>query len=392
MTSVSDLAQLTPSGLVVAPYSDFLSYYQDAYRQIFGADVYLDADSQDGQMLAILALADYDTAQLLQSTYHSFSPLTALSDALSRNVKLNGITRRAATYSTVDLKLIGVGGTTITDGIAQDTLGQKWRLPSLVNIPLSGEIIITATAMDAGAITAQANTITKILTPTRGWQSVNNLTPAVSGTPYETDTELRIRQTYSTSIPSQSILEGIIGAVASVSGVSRLKGYENDGNSTDSNGIHAHHIALVVEGGSATSIAQAIFNKKTAGTGTAGTTSATITDKYGLQNIIYFYRPTPVSISVEVTITAFSSYLTSYADQIKTEVASYINSLTIGDDVYINKLYAPASLYNKGVANTYNVTDIRIKGNSGNFGKNDIPIAFNAVASSALANITVLVQ
>jgi hypothetical protein len=44
--------------------------------------------------------------------------------------------------------------------------------------------------------------------------------------------------------------------VAAVLGVTRLAAYENDTNSTDGNGIPAHALSLVVDGGDALAIAR----------------------------------------------------------------------------------------------------------------------------------------
>ena len=212
--AIADLAYVDATGFHYPDYPTVLEQLKDEYRTIYGNDVYLEADSQDGQWVAVMALAIFDTMQVAASVYNSFSPLTAQSDALSRNVKINGIRRRVATYSQVDLRIVGQVGTTINNGQAEDTLGQKWNLPVSVTIPVGGEITVTATAVDIGAKTASANTITKISTPTLGWQTVNNALAAVPGNPVETDAELRKRQKVSTALPSLSVLDGIVGAVA----------------------------------------------------------------------------------------------------------------------------------------------------------------------------------
>ena len=85
------------------PTSDVHSFEQ----AIFGADIYLGSDSQDGQYISIFALAAFDCCQIAQAVYNSFSPLTAIGKALSTQVKINGIARDVATYSSVDLYLVG---------------------------------------------------------------------------------------------------------------------------------------------------------------------------------------------------------------------------------------------------------------------------------------------
>ena len=85
-----------------------------------------------------------------------------------------------------------------------------------MTVPVGGSIVVTATAAEIGSVTAAAGTINKIATPTLGWQTVNNVAAATIGDAIETDAELRRRQTQSTMIPSLSVMEGIVGAVASL--------------------------------------------------------------------------------------------------------------------------------------------------------------------------------
>ncbi len=389
--AISDLVYVDATGFHYPDYPTVLSYLQQEYRTIYGADTYLEADSQDGQWVAIMALAMFDTMQVAAAVYNSFSPLTAQADALSRNVKINGIARLTATYSTADLTIVGQAGTIISNGQAEDTLGQKWNLPTTVTIPSGGSIVVTATAEKIGAVSAAANTITKIATPTLGWQTVNNVAAATAGDPVETDAELRTRQTQSTMIPSLSVMEGIVGAVASLTGVSRCRGYENDTGTTNADGITANTIALVVEGGTTQAIAESIAAKKTPGTRTQGTTSYTTYDQYGIANVINFYRPTTATIGIEVSLTALTGYLSTTADAIKAALVEYIKTLLIGDDILITKLYVPANLSNNALGATFNVTNIRIKKNAGSFGTSNIVLAFNEIAACSTSDVTLIV-
>ncbi len=341
-------------GLHLPDYPTILKEMQDAVRAIYGADTYLEPDSMDGQIVALVSLSYYDLTQVLAWVYASFPPHTAQGDALSRVVKINGIRRLIPTNSQVDVVIVGQAGTVINAGQVEDAAGNRWALPEVVTIPTEGEVTVTATAVEAGALTVAEGSITKIVTPTRGWQSVTNptaLLPSQAGNPVETDAELRRRQTVSTMIPSLSVMEGIVGAVAALDGVTRLRGYENDTNITDDDGVPGHTIALVVEGGDATEIATALHRKKTAGTGTyasaddlAGGTTVTVNDQFGVPTDINFIRPTPVTITVEVEITALTGYIGDTASAIASAVADYINALGIGEEVYLNRLYTPANL------------------------------------------------
>jgi len=390
--AIADLVYVDATGFHYPDYPTVLQYLTEEYRTIYGADTYLEADSQDGQWIAIQALAIFDTIQVAAAVYSSFSPLSAQADALSRNVKINGIRRRVATHSTADLLIIGVSGTQITSGQAEDTLGQKWDLPTSVTIPPGGSVTVTATAVEIGSISASANSIIKIATPTLGWQSVTNMVAATTGDPVETDAELRRRQSSSTALPSLSVLDGTIGAVASVPGVSRFRGYENDTSLIDANGIPPHSIAIVAEGGDQQAIGDAIAVKKTPGTGTYGTTAVTTVDQYGIPNLINFFRPTPATIGVEVTIQSLAGYTSGFASLIKDAVSETIKSLEIGDDILITKLYVPANLPGLAAGTSFYITQLRIKKNAGAFGTANLTLAFNEVAEcDPSIDVTVIV-
>lgn len=389
---ITTLAFIDASGYHFADYPTFLAWVQDQYRAIYGADVYLESDSQDGQFLAIIAKAFYDTAALGGSTFNSFSPATAQGVGLSRVVKINGMTRRSATHSTADLVIVGQVGTTILNGVAQDTLDQKWNLPASVTIPGGGTITVTATAQALGALNALPNTITSIFTPTLGWQTVNNPAAATPGVAVETDAQLRVRQAQSTALPSLTVFDGTVGAVENTAGVTAARGYENDTGSTDANGIPAHSISVVVNGGVSADVANAIARHKTPGTGTYGTTSVVVYDAHGMPLNIHFYRPTLVTITVSLTIAADVGFSTDFVDTIKQSIAATINAFKIGDTVLITKLYAPAYLQGTFAGTTYDVVTLEIGKNLDPVAGINIPLLFNEqpVCNPAV-DITVIV-
>lgn len=383
---------ISETGCLKPDYATVLTYFEELFRGIYGVDVYIDPDSQDGQMLAIFASAvDAANASTLQ-VYNAFSPSTARGTGLSSVVKINGLRRRTPTFSTVDLVITGQAGTTIIDGIAQSSDGTQWLLPASVVIPPDGDITVTATAKEVGAFTALPGDIETIGTPTRGWQEVTNPGPAAPGAAVETDAELRRRQTVSTALPSRTVFEGTIGAVASILGVTRYRGYENDTGSTDGDGLPAHSISLVVQGGDATEIAQAIADKKGPGAATYGTTSVDITDEFGVTRAIKFYRPTTATIKMVILITSLPGFTTAIETAIKQACVDWINGLDIGEDVEFAEMYAPANLNGDLDRRTYKITGLTIAKNAGSLGTSDLTIAFNEAPTAVLADITTTVS
>lgn len=392
MTISTVAPTIGPTGISAPAFPDILAYLQAQYQAIYGADVYLGPDSQDGQFLAAIAQGYADINAVCVGVYNSFSPATAQSSALSSNVKINGIAREVASFSTVDLVLVGQANTTIRNGVVTDTSNNRWSLPATVVIPSSGTITVTATCQSVGAVAAVANSVNVIATPTLGWQSATNPAAATPGDPVETDDQLRMRQTNSTALPSQSILDGIVGGLRTLAGVTRVAAHENDTGSTDSDGVPAHNISLVVEGGDATAIATRIALKKTPGTPTYGTTSESVTDPYGDAQTINFFRPTDHTVKVSIGIKALSGYNSTIGDEIVAALVAYINALGIGDDVLLSRLYLPANLFGNADSATFEVTSLLIALDAGTPGSADLTLAFNEAAVCATGDVTLTVS
>ena len=379
--NVSDLVFIDSTGYNFSDFPAFLAWLQAGYQAIYGADVYLGADSQDGQFVAILAQAFYDTAALGASVYNSFSPVTAQGVGLSRNVKINGLSRLVPSFSTVTLTIVGTAGTVITNGVAQDILSQQWVLPTTVTIPGGGTIDVTATSFVVGDITADVNTITTIFTPTLGWQTVNNAAAATPGAPVESDAALRVRQSISTSIPAQTVFDATLGAVSNLPGVTAVQGYENFTDITDGNGLPPHSICVVVSGGTSIAICQTILDYKTPGTNTYGGTSELVYDSRGLPLEISYQMSVAAEIGVQVTVVEGTGWSSDYIAEIQNAVAAIINANGIGNVIRYTTLFAPAYLNGTSEgpapANAYIISTIEIKKNAGSFAAMDITLNFD---------------
>lgn len=398
---------ISATGVSSPDYPTILEALTADFQSIYGSDAVLDPDSQDGQLLAIFAKAIYDCQQNVVAVYNSFSPTNAQGVGLSSLVKINGLARLVASYSTVTLTLTGVAGTVINNGVVGDDLSMntRWALPASVTIPVGGSIVVTATSTDLGSVSAAVGTLVVILTPTAGWQTVTNTAAAVPGAPVESDAALRQRQSLSTGLPALTTLSSIYAAVAALPGVQRLAVYENDTDSADANGITAHSVSVVTLGGDATSIARAIASKKSPGTGTYGSTSVSVTDSHGVVDTIKFYALSVAQLDVTVTVKALAGYQSTTATLIQQAVANFVNSLDIGEDSYYLRLVAPANLEGDNAVNGTGLTEAQLDVLSGTFtvtavtqarhgnakSAQDIVIAFNEAAALDTTNITITV-
>lgn len=396
-------AVIDASGISAPAYADILAALEASFRAIYGSDVVLDPDTADGQFLAIWASAINDSNQAAINAFNSFAPSFAQGVGLSNLVKINGIRRRTATKSTVDVTLTGQAGTVITAGRVQDQGGNLWDLPASVVIDVSGTLVATATCEEDGDITAGVGEVNIIATPTRGWQSVTNADPATPGVAVESDAALRRRQAASVALPAQTVLEAISAALGNVTGVSRYIVYENDTDAPDADGIPAHSISAVVEGGLAADVAEAV-GRKPPGIQTYGTTSVTISDSRGVPRVIHFYNLTVVAVTMTVTLKALAGFVAPTGDKAAAAIAYYINALGIGDDVFRNDLFAPGKLMGDAavaatgmtqadldvLAETFRVVSIAITAPAVD-GEGNAAIAFNAAAACDVADITIVV-
>ncbi|HBK27296.1 MAG TPA: hypothetical protein DDY92_01820 [Dialister sp.] len=384
------------SGLHLPTYNDILEDMIDSMKKIYGQDIYLENDSADYQLLSILALKVHDSYQAVQYAYNSRSPATAIGAALDSVVKLNGIYRKPAGYSTCELTITGTPFTEIINGSVKDNTGNVWSLPASVVIGSDGTVKSTATCNVAGEVTALPGDITQIDTPTFGWKTVNNEVSAIPGNAIETDGELRQRQTISVSNPSQTMLAGTLGAIRALKNVARVSVYENDTNISavdpDNNpfGLPPHSITCVVEGGNDNDIAEAILYHKGIGCYTNGTTVISVKDQNEYINTVRFYRPSYVPIFVHIKIKKYTGYISSLASTVKSAIYDYIQGLEIGRDVSISMLTGIVVGCNPNPSKPlFGISSITIGHSKEELAAGDVDITYNEVASPVYDNIEV---
>lgn len=385
-------AAVTATGISAPPYSDVLLSLQASFRAIYGSDAYIEADSQDGQFLAVIAKAIDDCNQTAVSVYNAFSPATAQGAHLSTLVAINGMTRAVSSNSQATMLLGGTAGTVIVGGKVRDLSGRLWSLPPSVTITNLGTLTTTATCDELGAVAANVASLTQIATPTLGWQTATNTTAASLGAPVESDAALRRRQAAAVAQPSTTVLAGLQGALQSLPGVTRAQVIENDTNVATAEGLPPHSVTAIVLGGDANEIASTLLAKKSVGCYTNGTTLVSpVVDAAGIVYSIRYYVPTPVRIRVQVSITTMPNYSSDIGLQLRQAVVDFVNATVFGDDILYTRLYLPAMLFGTGSYQKYEVVGLAIAKESGALGMTDIAIAFNEQPNCVLADVTLLV-
>lgn len=377
------------TGMHVPTYADIRDELISMMKQIFGQDIYIDVDSQDYQQISIFAKKIYDTNSLALLTYNNRTVNTAIGVGLDNLCALVGITRKPATYSTVQVTINGDASTEINDGQISDGTN-LWDLPAVVTIPSNGIITVQAKSHSKGYVTALPNTLTTIVTPVYGWLGVTNNYQANPGVDEETDASLRERYAQATASPANTVFESMIASVSQVDGVSKLKAYENDTGITDDNGLPPHSVTFVVEGGDNADIATEIYYKKAPGCYTNGDVEVNLTSETGNVTVVRFYRPTYKTVYVKVLVKKLSGYNDNYATNIKNAIVEYIEGIEISEVVYRSILWSLAVGQLGSIQSPeFAVTDIQLSTDGSSYNTNDIAMFFNEVASTDSAKVTV---
>lgn len=363
-------------------------------------------DENDPLVQIVNSLSDQLSAcwEQLQLCYNQFDPLKATGHGLSGLVQLNGIRRKAGTYSTVVVNITGSANLALPAGLKFGSMdGTAVFVLPAVTLDSSGSATgVIATASTIGPVAALAGTLTNIITPYPGFNTITNPSDATPGTAEENDIQLRGRQQNSTMTTSSSLVESVYSALLNLNGVTYARVYQNITSATDSRGIPAKSIAAVVSGGSNADIAQVLWLKASAFP-QYGTTTVPVEDSQGFSYDMSFIRPTevPVYVAVAVTVVNASMWPADGADRIKAAILAYAtggstalgvtpdwgkDGWTIGENVYASELYVPVNSVPGA-----QITSILLDTVSPP-AATSVAIAWNEVSQFLSANITVTVS
>lgn len=356
--------EFTQDGISVQTYQEIYDELANGYRAIYGDDINLDADSPDGQRVAIEAQARLDLQTFGLTLYQQLDPDLAFGEAQNRIIKLAGIQRRPGTRSQVDVDITTDRPVTLSDDFTvEDILGQSWVTLSTIDILSAGTTSVTLFSQNFGSIEANASTVTSPVTFVTGVTSVTNPSAATPGVDEETAEELRIRRNKSLRNPATSTVGGLFTALTNLANVTDLAVYENDTDVFDATlSLNAHSIWAIVEGGAVDEIIETIAKNKTGGTGLKGTVSGTFVetlykpdgDPYFITHEMSFDRPTEVDLHINVTVTRKDAAIPS--DVAAIEQALVDRKWSLNENAIASNLYS--TVYNTG--DTFIATDLEL--------------------------------
>lgn len=320
---------LNENGLQVSTATELVDDLTTSFQTIYGTDISVDQNSPDGQMINIFAQGQTDIRELLLQIYNSFDPDNCSGRLLDERCAINNVFRRGGTFTTVDIS-ITTDRTVSLQGVdenyndinamgytIQDNAGNQFILVNSQTLT-AGTTSVLFRAQQLGRVEVTPQTITTPVTIVLGVTSVINPGAQSSlGENEETDTELKIRRRQSVSIGSSGYLNGLLAYVLQLNGVTDAALYENYTSQTDANGIPPHCIWLIVEGGAASDIANALYIKKSYGCDMRGDITYTITTPSNQQFIAKWDEPTTQNLYMKFNIQSLKSGISFDEDAIK---------------------------------------------------------------------------
>lgn len=365
---------------------------EQMFISIWGNQINLDASSKQGQLITSLTTIILEKNASIAKAVQSFNPKTAENDSESGMYwqdaigNIYGMERNGATYTTVLCNLSGRVGTVIPSSAqAISTNGDIFKITQSVTIPSSGQISVYFTAVESGAIPADAGSVDTIYTPVVGWDTVNNTSSGIIGSGIETREDFENRRIALLGRYSTNQVESIRSELLSVEGVIRCLVRENDtDNAVTVQGVSlpAHSVYCVVEGGELNAIGSAIRLKKSGGCSTSG--SQTYNDSYGA---IYYEIPSYTPVRVVINATETDTTPADIVDTIKSLLVQDMandstNLIGIGETLYAGRFYKVLSGLD------VNLTSITV-GLVGGAQSGSVSFNLNQVASLSAENITV---
>ena len=222
---MNTLFSVTSDGVITVDTSKIKESFQEAYKGALGSDLNLEDSTVQGQLILNDTENLTTTMNEVVTMANSFSVYTAKGKALDVAAAYFGYYRKSGRKTVVSATLTGAVGTIIPAGSIASNGENEFVSLNKVTIPQSGSITVQFQAKDIGAINCAAGTLTTIVTPVTGWDSVNNELGGIVGALEENDNIFRQRITANwLNIRAKTILGALIDNVAQLADVVSVLG------------------------------------------------------------------------------------------------------------------------------------------------------------------------
>lgn len=372
------MAEINETGFVQTDLEEYLTRVRENWSAVFGEDLNFNPDTPQAELTAADAVLLVQLDEVLADLAASLDISQATGQQLDNLCSILSILRKGAIKSNVNADLTGSPLAVIPAGSkAKLTTGEIFVLDSSVQLDGSGEGAGFFQAEDSGPINVPVASLTQIVTPVAGWETVSNAAQGATGEDQETDFDYRRRYFLQLAVNAVTPIDSIVAGVFALDGVTDVAGFENDTSAPvtiEGISVSANSVAIAVLGGSDSEVAAEIRRRKTLGTGTVGDTTVSVPvtlpdSQIIIQNLdINFYRVEEVATLISIDITTGAKFPSNGEQLIKNALLEYFagtsrfdpefeyDGLQIAEDVYESRLYSPVNSVPGHIINSLSVT------------------------------------
>lgn len=388
---------LDGTGFKRKTYNELQQEMDQRARELFGDDINTSERSPIGILIRLFAWFLGKSWELAEKVYNSGFVTKAEGVQLDNLTPLYNTQRIAEQSARVTLSFTGTPNYTILTGTQFATENDiLFTLTEDVTLDGLGSGTGIAYAVETGAAgNVLANTITVQAEPDVDVLTVNNPENATGGREEETDSELVNRLLDSSAAGGSGTGNSIRARLLGVTGVRAASVIENNTMATvDGNEPKSIHVYVL--GGESEDVAQAIFEKKSAGIGTNGAEIINVEDASGNNQVIKFDYAVEVPIYVNADVTTNNAYPADGAAQVQDAIIRYIgglaqdgteyNGLGMGDDVVWSKLVQTILSQVEGIEDV----TLTIGKTAGSLSASNIAIEAEEVAQTDVSKVEVV--
>lgn len=307
---------VTPTGFNAPTEAEELALIEADQRANLSATLDLSENSVLGQVNRIFAQRNVEAWNALKAIYEGGDPKLTRGDAATSLAKITGTERRGASRSHVDVMNTLQKDTALRAGVhfahVTDRPGSRWTPIENFTAPDDGSFTLRFQAENAGPIDTPVDSIAVIATPVVGWSAVTGSGEVEIGRDTDDDADLLARREQDLQRAGSSTTGAIRSDILALEAAVSAQVFENDTDQTDPiTGLPPKSFESVVYAPDATDdqIAQAIWNSRSAGIATVGSSSGTAYDSEGNPHVVRFSRVAQVEVWVTYELVRLGDYV-----------------------------------------------------------------------------------
>ena len=399
-TSVPPI-QFTLEGVVLPTDAAILAGVQSDINAAFGGGVNPSLSTPQGQIASSDAAIIADKNSAIAYIANQVDPQYAegrFQDAIGR---IYFMTRNPATSTVVIATIGGQPGSYIPAGsLALDTSQNVYQLLGSVTIGSGGTVAAEFANVATGPIPCPSGSLTQLYRTVPGWDTVTNAGAGILGSDVESSQAFELRRQNSVALNSHGTTDAIFANVYAVSGVLDCYVIDNPSGLKVNYGptsypLAPHSVYVAVVGGSASAVAQAIWNAKDGGCNYNGNTTETVYDtRYAAPQPAYavtFNIPSATPVYFAVTVQNSASLPSNYVTLIQNAVVAQFNGENNNTPAGIASEILASSYYGAVIASVPGVSLLSVLvGLTGPGAAYDVTLGIDEQPTLNASNVTVM--